>query len=166
MKVKNNRIIYLLITITVTIWGLIFYSLLGYLNSADEQISDISTFENNKISEINTGERESDTLYLTLARDPFKFSKPIQNYIPVHTTPLTVPIQSNIKQPKQVTNSYNISGVIINNDTRLAIVNVDQNKTLFLREGEEYSSIKVKSVTFDKVILIENNSEREINLGK
>lgn len=63
--------------------------------------------------------------------------------------------------------SYLIKGVIINNNSKLAIMqDITNNKIVFLRKGDRYQGIKIKEISATNVTLLENNELKEIKPGR
>ena len=62
---------------------------------------------------------------------------------------------------------FKIDGIIINNDRKMiTLVDLSNNKTVFLREGESYNSIKIKNISKDKVEVVENGVTMDIEVER
>lgn len=173
MKIRQgkNKLLIPLTIITVIIWGIIVYNIVGYYNSFDDNSSEVIE------SPDDLEERGSQTQfqnkfyaedYIELERDPFVFGKKkrndasqLSNSVSIKTKKEKVSQES--KQTPSV--NYSISGTLINNDSRLAILeDMTNKKTIFMREGDNYLGIVIKEIGRAKVVITENGVEKEISI--
>ena len=56
--------------------------------------------------------------------------------------------------------------MIIKNEKLAILQDLTNNKTLFLKEGEHYKSLLVKSIDVEKVTYLENKEEKVIKLKR
>ena len=97
--------------------------------------------------------------YVKLERDPFLFPK-----VKVLKKKSVQPVK---QIPKVPLLNYRISGIIVNEKSKLLIFEDNTNKTtVFLHEGETYKDIKIKKIDEEKVVLIEQGKRKEIIMSK
>ena len=166
MKLKK-RINISLVIIIIVIYGLVVLKVIDYFNSnsdntnlnaaIDEDASMVSTSKQSKLNSNNLFELK------TLSNDPFTFAQ-------IRRVKDTVKIDRKIVKKEPVSVSllqFKINGIIINNDSKMiTLVDLSNNSTVFLREGEKYSTIKIKSISKDKVEVVENGTAREIEIQR
>jgi type II secretory pathway component PulC len=156
---KKNKLVIPLIIITFAVWGMIIYNLIDYYLSSSNEEEKI-VIDNNKLPETKSRKASGlseEITYKELARDPFTFSRKMEKTIePVQ------PVVQHIEPPKPQF-MYKINGAIINDKSKLIIFEDQTNhQTLFLREGETYNGIKIKSITITKAIVVEDGKTKEV----
>ena len=166
MKLKKKINIPLIIVVIV-IYGLVALKAIDYFKSNDEDPKadsnsdeDLSLVSNSKQSK---HELDDSFRFKNLLNDPFTFTK-------MKKTNDTVKVYKKIiKKPPVFVPSlqFTIEGIIINNDRKMiTLVDLSNNNTVFLREGESYSSIKIKSIGKNKVEVVENGVSRNIEVQR
>jgi len=159
---RKNKLTLPLILVTILIWGFIIYNIVEYFNPTDdnpiEVAPDAYSSPSPKKQTIKSMYEEK-IEYVKLDRDPFLFSKvepPKQKIVkPVKAVPKTSPL------------NYRISGIIINNKSKLVIFEDNtNNNTLFLHEGETYKDIKIKRIFDSKVELIEMGKLQVVTINQ
>jgi hypothetical protein len=156
---KKNKITIVLLTATLFLWGGILYNIILYFTSQEEKEPEVIV-ENSglNLKHIREADKmDENILYKEISRDPFVFriKEPvIEEALPVNTPP----------QPKL---QYSIAGTIITSTNKLVVFeDRSNNKTLFLREGDEYNGIKITSVSGDHIKIMEDKKLIEINSFK
>jgi type II secretory pathway component PulC len=166
MKLKKKINIPLII-IVIVIYGLVTLKVIDYFISNDND-SNVNADNNDDITLVSTKKQSklnSDNKFdfKELQNDPFTFTKikKVRDSVRVH--------KKIVKKPPVFapTLQFKIDGIIINNDRKMiTLVDLSNNKTVFLREGETYSSIKIKSISKDKVEVVENGVTRGIEVNR
>ena len=160
-KNKSNKKVLALLTIAVIIiWGAIGYRSVIYFFSDDNSANEIQ-LENDLVKSdldnINFNLSETSVEYKKLARDPF-----------LYTMPKNKPAKKSLVQKaaaktKIDTIDYRINGVIINDRSKMVILeDITNNSTLFLREGEKYKYIVIKKILNNSVLVLENKKRKEV----
>ena len=165
-KYKSKKLIFLIL-ITVIVWGGIFYYIIDFYRAYNDDSSEKVSYslENTIPKEVKpASEIYTDVLYQNLERDPFVFYGRIESLPVVDKTPKTKPPV--IIPPPPKISPYKIMGTIINGDSRLVILEGENSETHFLRAGESYKEISIKSISLDKVELFENKILKEILIRK
>jgi hypothetical protein len=161
LKDKKNKLTVPLIIITFALWGLIIYKVINYLNSPGEDKSEM-VIDKNETASLplrNNLQQEEALANSTIERDPFVFRKKQ----PVKPINEIVPIQVKKVIPPKLLLNYVVNGIIINQKSKLVLFeDRTNNKTVFLREGEQYLSVRIKKIFTDKVVLIEDSIKKEI----
>lgn len=166
IKTKPRTLVFLIL-ITVIVWGGIFYYIIDFYKAYNDDSSEKVSYslENPIPNEVRPAtETNADVLYQNLERDPFVFYGRIESLPVIDKTPKTKPII--IVPPPPKISQYKIMGTIINGDSRLVILEGDNNETHFLRVGESYKEITIKSITLEKIELLENKILKEIPIRK
>ena len=143
MKLKK-RINIPLIIVVIVIYGLVAVKAIDYFKSNGDDSNDNSVTDEDVslVSNSNMSKQELDDSFKfkDLLNDPFTFTK-------MNKANDTAKVHKKIvsKPPVFVPSlQFKIEGVIINNDRKMiTLVDLSNNKTVFLREGESYSSIKI-----------------------
>lgn len=159
---KKNIKFYLLLCVVVLVWGMIFSKIYSHYTQNEENVIKLTdnSIDKNlvKINYIN--EKDEQLEYVKLSKDPFTFTK-------IRKKKKTV--NSNIKKtevPKE-TIEFSINGVIINKNSKMLILNdVTNNQTVFLREGEKYKYIKIKSIKQTSVTFLEYNDLKTLQINQ
>lgn len=162
MKVFKGRKIfnYLLILIVINVWGVIIFNIINYFKSDND--TDITINAQKPIIKASYGkyhEVNLDTIaYIHLGKSPFVFRQTI-----VKPVILTKPkLLTSVPQMR-----FNISGVIINNVSRLVILqDLSNNQTVFLSEGDKYKDITIKKIDVERVLISVNRKDKEIVLKR
>lgn len=162
LKQKNNKLVLTLVAGTTIIWSFVTYEIIDYFNSFDKSNTEIIAEEgpvNFKQLSKETKTRIDTIIYVDLERDPFVFKKKIRK------TNNTFPVKKNKKPLRTKKIKYAINGVIINNKKKLVIFeDLTNNKTFFLREGEEYNEIIIKEIGKTKIVVVDVGKTVEITL--
>ncbi len=158
----KNKLTYFLILATIALWGVIIFNIINYFKKDDEDTSTTSAKNNNydpKTLPAKFTEVDIDTIsFVELRKNPFEFEGIISQ------APKQV-LQKYIPPPPAL--DFMISGVIINGDKKLAILNdLTNNKTVFLSEGDSYRSISIKSIAVERVTVMENHKEKVLFLKR
>ena len=171
MKIKQgkNKLLIPLIVVTIVIWGIIIYNIVGYYNSSGDNFPEIMVptddlDETDFQKQISYG--TTDVEYIQLVRDPFVFGKKHDAMRQINTTPVKTK-KEKVISVASVTPAinYTISGTLINDASKLAILeDMTNRKTVFMREGESYLSIVIKEINRAKVVITENGVEKEISI--
>lgn len=175
MKIKKKVGINILLVIgTFTIWGFIISRIVDYYSPTQENKSEI--INTNEIPVITGNKNESTDLFeqrwTPIERDPFQrngfISRKIVPAAKISAANMdkgkernTQSILPKIKEEKA--NSLLLSGIIMNNGSKLAII-VDNatNKTLFLHSGEMYNGMLVKEIRDNSVVINEGSFSKEL----
>ncbi|OFY66100.1 MAG: hypothetical protein A3H98_11905 [Bacteroidetes bacterium RIFCSPLOWO2_02_FULL_36_8] len=162
MNIKNKKLLYYLIPLSVLIWGMIFYKIFSYVNPEK------STSAKNTPASISflkqTDNILSDYQLIGVARDPFldKATEKLSN-----NEPIMLPVVKNNPIPKVKVQtkkkpeiidfdlsfvSYN--GNILNKRThkKVAILNI-YNKGYILSPGESQEPLQLISIYNDSVLI-------------
>jgi type II secretory pathway component PulC len=166
MKLKKKINIPLII-IVIVIYGLVTLKVIDYFKFNDSD-SNVNADSNDDIALVSTKKQSKFSSnnkfeFKELQNDPFTFAtvKKVRDSVRVHKKivkklPVFVPSLQ-----------FKIDGIIINNDRKMiTLVDLSNNKTVFLREGETYSSIKIKSISKNKVEVVENGVTRGIEVKR
>lgn len=173
MKIKQgkNKLLIPLTIITIVIWGIIIYNIVGYYNSFDDNSSEvIGSPDDLEVMDAQTQLYNKFQVgdYIELERDPFVFGKKKRNDASQQSNSVSIKTKKEKASQESKPNSsinYTITGTLINNVSRLAILeDLTNKKTIFMREGEGYLSIVIKEIFPAKVVIIENGSEKEISI--
>lgn len=157
-KIKNP-IFMLLLIIVIIVWGIIISRVISYfygdedseVEIIEEVIPDNIFSSRSKTSEVELG-------YVKLDKDPFVL------------VPVKKVVKKKIKKPVKVEPkeqlNFIVNGVLINNKSRTALI-IDQtnNETVFLKEGSEYKSIRVISISSTEIKVKENGETRAISFS-
>jgi hypothetical protein len=175
MMNKNITIIPLLI-VTFAVWGVIIYKVIAHFKSGDdaspEVITNVASIADPKVRNAdNAGFIESE--YVSLDRDPFVLKRITkvngnteQNRLINHDVVQNLPQKQKIELPQNKI-EYTINGVIINNESKLVILeDLTNKKILFMRKGDEYKDIVIKTIDLNKIILTEKGITKEIEIKK
>ncbi len=166
MKLKKKINIPLIIVVIV-IYGLVAVKAIDYFksNGDDSNENSVTDEDVSMVSNSNMSKHELDDSFKfkDLLNDPFTFTK-------IKKANDTAKVYKKIvKKPPVFVPAlqFKIDGIIINNDRKMiTLVDLSNNKTVFLREGESYSSIKIKSISKDKVEVVENGISRDIEVQR
>jgi hypothetical protein len=175
-KKKNITIIPLLI-ITFVVWGVIIYKVIAHFKSGDdaspEVITNVASIADPVVRNTdNAGFIESE--YVSLDRDPFVLKRITkvngnteQNRLINHDVVQNLPQKQKIDLSQINKIEYAINGVIINNESKLVILeDLTNKKILFMRKGDEYNDIIIKLIDLNKVTLTEKGITKEIEIKK
>ncbi|MDP4196306.1 MAG: hypothetical protein Q8940_14715 [Bacteroidota bacterium] len=176
MKLSNKKNIATipLIIITFVLWSAIFYKVIVYFisNKTNESEAIDYSIQHNESNHMMINRQYNDeAFYRKLSRDPFYMSSQskivvAKKYVPIH---IKSPLPPNAarepaSRPKM---NYKMSGVIINNQSKLVMMeDSETGGTIFLREGDEYKGIEIKSIKVDKVIILRDKQISEISIVK
>ena len=166
MKLKKKINIPLII-IVIVIYGLVAVKAIDYFNTNgdDSNENSVTNEDVSIVSNSNQSKHELDDSFKfkNLLNDPFTFTK-------MKKANDTVKVYKKIvrKPPVFVPSlQFKIDGIIINNDRKIiTLADLANNKTVFLRERESYSSIKIKSIGKDRVEVVENGISRDIEVQR
>ena len=166
MKLKKKINIPLII-VAIVIYGLVAVKAIDYFKSNGDD-SNENSVTNEDVSMASNSNHSKQGLddsfkFKDLLNDPFTFTK-------MKKANDSVKVYKRIvKKPPVFVPSlqFKIEGIIINNDRKMiTLVDLSNNKTVFLREGESYSSIKIKNISKDKVEVVENGISRGIKVER
>ena len=151
----------------IVIYGLVVLKVIDYFksNSDDSNMNAAVEEDISLVSNSNQSKHELDDSFKfkDLLNDPFTFTK-------MKKANDTVKVYKKIvKKPPVFVPAlqFKIDGIIINNDRKMiTLVDLSNNKTVFLREGESYNSIKIKNISKDKVEVVENGISRGIKVER
>ncbi|MFZ1288485.1 MAG: hypothetical protein WAR79_00220 [Melioribacteraceae bacterium] len=157
-KIKNPTFIVMVIVVVI-IWGLIISRVINYFSNDEELVIEIEDSELlsetlKKKSNFNTAEIE----YVKFEKDPFVLNPFIQ-----------VLKKKEIKiepvEPKESLN-FIINGVIVNDKSKTVLI-LDQtnNQTVFLKEGMDYKSIKILSISPSDIEFKENGEIKTLTVN-
>ena len=154
---KKSKSIYVLLISVVIIWGIVIYKVSDFLLSARfdnmeiKEVKDLSIDVTNHMPLSNSGHKGT---YMKIKRDPFIFSN---QGVPKKKI---VSVINNKSYTEQI--SYKPKGVIINNFSKLVILeDMSNDTTLFLRVGEQYEGIKILKISADYVRVLEGGKEKD-----
>ena len=158
----KNKLTYFLILATIALWGVIIFNIINYFKKDDQDnLTSLakSSYYDPKTLPAKFTEVDIDTIsFVELRKNPFEFESIISQ------APKQV-LQKYIPPPPAL--DFMISGVIINGDKKLAILNdLTNNKTIFLSEGDSYRSISIKSIAVERVTVMENHKEKVLFLKR
>lgn len=157
-KIKNSTFIVLVIVVVI-IWGLIISRVISYFSNDDEPIIEIVDNELpsktlSKKYNFNNAEIE----YVKLENDPFVLNPVIQ----------IVKKNENEIEPIEPKESLNfiVNGVIVNDKSKTVLI-LDQtnNQTVFLKEGMDYKSIKILSISPSDIEFKENGEIKTLTVN-
>ncbi|MCB0749453.1 MAG: hypothetical protein KDC90_18490 [Ignavibacteriae bacterium] len=153
----KNPVFFILLAVVVSIWSLIIFKVINHFSNTDEQpVEIIQDTSLQSLSKKTSSNNLNVTIaYEKLERDPFVLN-PIK-VVKVETNLPPKPVE-----PKETLN-FVVNGVLINNNSKtLVIVDQTDNQTVFLKEGMDYKSIKILSITPSDIIFIENGETKTI----
>lgn len=157
----KDPIFLLLLVVVIILWGVIITKVINYFTSNDEQEIEIIDEQINSslFSKRSNAESEANIEYVKLNRDPFVLN-PIRNVIK------KVVKKEEPEKPKEYLN-FLVNGVLINNKSKTVLIQ-DQtnNQTVFLKEGDEYKSIKIVSISPSEIKIKENNEVRTVYISR
>ena len=176
MKINKKVGINILLVIgTFTIWGFIISRIVEYYSPSQENKPEI--INTNEIPVITGNKNESTEWsghsWTQIERDPFQkngfISKKVVSAANISAANMNKGKERNaqsiipIKTKEEKANSLLLSGIIMNNGSKLAII-VDNatNKTLFLHSGEMYNGILIKEIRDNSVIINEDAITKEL----
>jgi hypothetical protein len=147
---KNKKLLYLLIPLTVLIWGNIIYKIVATVNSGNEaQIQSIHQIENSAIENMN------DTFLINPNyRDPF-LGKMIKKETDVTTTSIATPLKT-VKNTPVISTWPAIVylGIIKNQKSNKQLTLVQINgQSYSMKIGESVSEIELCKVCKDSIEL-------------
>jgi hypothetical protein len=160
INIGSKKINYFLSSLILFIWSAVFY--MAWNNNPPNQEVDLDTMQNDNLNSlISLNITSSDSFYyIKLNRNPFLFDKITEQT----DKPKSPKVSGSISMNKPI--RYKINGVILNNKRKIIILeNLDESNTVFLREGESYKTILIKSILKNKIILIDGNEEKTIQLN-
>ncbi len=158
----KNKLTYFLTLAAIALWGVIILNVVNYFKEVHNDKSTIvekPTNYDNKILPTKFSQVDIDTLsFVELNKNPFEFGNIV--------LPVSKPVMKKIVPLLPIIN-FKISGVIINGDKKLAILNdLTNNQTVFLSEGKVYKNILIKSIDVEAVTVIENNQQKVLVLKR
>lgn len=163
IKKKSKAVIPLIIA-AAAVWGIIVFRIIDYYSGAAEETQVIINDEN-LIPVVNDINESASRAYnpKPIKRDPFTKQKtntretipaPEQRIVKIDNTPEPQPMIE-----------YRITGTIINSGSRMVILeDITNNRTEFLREGDEYKNIKVMKINYDTVELRERGKDKTFDI--
>ena len=158
---KKNLLVVFLSLAVIIVWGIIISRTITYFTEDDQNIiinKDNSDFYKDTFEKPNNA-KSKQIKYIKLNRDPFIIPRP--KIKPVHI------LKSSKRVNKKPGINYSINGVIINGKSKLLILDdKTNNKTIFLREGEEYEGIKILKINTDMINIIDHGLKRELSLKR
>lgn len=160
IKIGSKKINYFLSSLILFIWSAVFYVVWNG-NPSDVEV-DLNTQQNENINSfLSLNISAPDSFYsIKLNRDPFQFEKIIEPSEKVKSS--NVPVSTSLHKPAR----YKINGVILNNRRKMIVLeDLDENRTIFLREGELYKTLLIKSILKSKIVVVDNHKEKIIELN-
>lgn len=163
MSMQGKKILTVpLIVITIAVWGYIIFRVVAYFTQAEDDSSII--INSDAGTELGSAQKETSSpeefIYEELNRDPFKLTE-------YKKEPPPQPKIGFIEKPflNEPEFYYKINGIVMNESGGLVILeDITDNSTHFLREGEQYKTIKIKRISNNKVTLSEKLVEKEIDV--
>ncbi|GEM_PF-2764408 len=161
----NSKLTIPLILIVLSIWAIVIYNIIGYINSTDKDDNTGETLKHNlpvSAGRNNYRTVDIDTLsYNSLSKSPFVLGGIINDELHPVKPVINVPKVKESPPPPKL--DYKIAGVIISGDDKLAVLeDITNGKTLFLREGDSYLQLHIKLIETEKVSLLEDKTPKEI----
>ncbi len=157
---KNRKLLYILIPATAIVWGAIAWTIISNMKgSADYNQEDYLPY-----SEVHSDTIEEGYTLLANYPDPFKAQR--------ISSPVTTVQKKATSQPKYKRTARRTTlmrrvvwpqveyyGVIMNKDQRLALLRINNAKTI-LQTGDENNQIKLLKIYNDSVQLVYENEEK------
>lgn len=160
---------------TIIIWSFIISRIVEYYSPSQENKPEIIT--TNEISVITVNKNDStewsEQSWTQIERDPFQkngfISRKVVPAANISAANMNKGKERNaqsiipIKTKEEKANSLLLTGIITNNDSKLAII-IDNvtNKTLFLHCGEAYNGILIKEIRDNSVVINEGSFSKEL----
>lgn len=156
---KNKKIIYILIPLTLIIWGLIILKIIKHFSHITIPVTNLYTIPKSINKESSA---DSSTLILNY-RDPF-LSGTSLSFASSHNADNLISNNNNLTMaPKPAMNFPNTrySGLVINtkNKHKLGLLKID-NKDFLAREGEEVGGEKILKLYSDSVVISYKKSKK------
>lgn len=171
IRKKKNKFVWILLISVILIWGLVISHVISFFTGTGEDNSNEISVVQNEVDKIFSNKKvdskNENITYLKLNRDPFSFTRKLNNnFSPtkkVKRPPILIKqLRNNIHQNRT---EFRINGIIINPEGKLVIFeDLTNNKILFLKEGEVYNDITIKEIDKQKVILLQESEQKEISL--
>lgn len=157
-KQKKKKMVYLLLLCTIVLWSLIGKYLVDFYKAYKDNNEPSAIINNRKTNTALINDVADTVNYASKINDPFLFNKN-----EVRTKIETFPKQAEYR----ASINYKINGVIINKEQKLVIFeDITSKRTIFLNEGDEYGDVRIKIISAEEVILLENRNLKKINLKK
>ncbi len=153
-NIKNKKLNLLLIMILLIVWGAV---LMRFFNSEKIYSSPNSNYKINDHLENYSAANISvkDTFRnVNLSRDPFnyQFEKKVSN----KSKSIKNVVDENKKQFE-----YKINGLIMSGSSKVAVIlDLNESKTIFLREGETYKDLKVRSIHKNEIYIRDGKGDK------
>jgi len=175
-KKKKNIAFIPLMTVTFLVWGIIIYKVIDHFKSSNDRTSEIITNIASVVDPVNRNSVKNDVIeteYVSLDRDPFVLKRIMKvndnvgqnKQLNQSTFPRLKPIIKT-EQP-QIKFDYVINGVIINEESKLVILeDITNKKIIFMRVEDKYKDIVIKSIDVNKIVLNENGILKDIEIKK
>lgn len=169
LKDKKNIIVLPLILITLFVWGTIIYNIIAYYAAKKENNSETIDNKMNYQEENLKGPANdicrTEMFYKELDRDPFTMKNPIV-VKKKNESKIALALHQQKVIPAKPEFKYKIIGTIVNSKSNLAILlDLDTEKTVYMREGDEYKGIEIRAIGSNKVIVSENKNTKEIQIN-
>ncbi len=140
-KLLKNRAAIVLLVAVLTIWGFILNHIIEYLTSSGE-----STIEKIEQMEISGNDSAPSNNYL---------QKSISKLKPIKRDPF---ILHKVKTASKKTTTdkpplkFNITGIIVNNNSKIVILeDLTDNSSHLLKRGEQYKTVKILDIKISEV---------------
>lgn len=160
LSIRKDPIFILLLIVVLIIWGIITSKIISHFDNDEEPAIEIvddvlpSSLVSNPSNII-----DNEIEYVKLERDPFVLN------------PVKRKVKKTVKKvepviPKEYLN-FIVNGVIVNDKSKTVLI-IDQtnNQTVFLKEGMEYKTIKVVSISATEIKISEHNQNRTVSVNK
>lgn len=147
----NKKIIWLLGTVLVIVWGIIAYQVVAAIYFAgDEEVLG----ENVMVK--SAGTRTAQFLYVENVRDPFRYFMPVKDTI---KKSILKPLQTTVLPPP-----FRLTGIILNAKRRTAVIERQYGNVWFLQEKDTLNGLKVLKIKEKQVTYLYQKRKEVWNL--
>ena len=155
MRSNNRKLTLFLILLLIGVWGSIAYQLLGSSNSSEAEPNSDSALD--RFSSQTTPIKYE---YIANVRDPFSLPAPIKKK----------EIHKNAIAPLQIPNwtppPFKLTGIIINERKRTAMLENSDGLVYFLKEGDSIKGVRIQKIDQTNVSYVYLNGKGNWQLEK
>jgi len=135
MKTNNKAITVFLILLLLGIWGTVVYQL--FIAGPSAEPGDNVKAVNDQVATRNTPIRYE---YRANVRDPFDLIVPVQKKI------ISKKITPAPQSPPWTPPPFKLTGIVLNDKKRTAMLESNDGSIYFLREGDSLGTLKIRSI--------------------
>jgi len=149
----------LLLIVVLIVWGIILFRLISYFYGDEEpQVEIVKEVIPENIFSNKSKANDIELAYVKLDKDPFVLTR-VKKVVKKR---MNNPVKD---EPKEQLN-FVVNGVLINDKSKTVLI-VDQtnNETVFLKEGADYKSIKILSISPSEIKISEFNKTKILSVS-